>query len=321
MSKHDRPARPIRLLCLLVVLGLLVTACSGGGDDDPTSTIEPAVAVDTATVEQATPAPTIEPATATPSPEPEPSATLTRSVPAPTVAVPIQRTPTPVPPNPTPESEPTQDVPSGDTGVPTIGDLLLESDLSDWEQVEFEYGTGFVADGSYHINVTESDGSFIILRSNQTDFADILVTLDMRMLTASVDSRACVTARADYNYQYNYAMCVTGAGETYAIYEYFDLNGTYHLETLFETTIREGVNPATEWNNLSIIAFGEEIGFFVNDTFLGLATHSGPPAGSVGFYVENYDPNGVEFEFANLWVWAVEADDITAQYKSSTSLP
>lgn len=312
MSRHNLQTKRAIVAFLLVGLTLVPTACSGDSAD-PTATSEPVVAADTATVEPPAPTATatVEPSatpTPSPSPEPEPSATPTRSAPAPTVAVPIQRTPTPIPPDPTPEPEPTVDVPSGSTGEPTIGDLLLESDLSDWEQVEFEFGTGFVADGSYHINVTQAEGSFIILRSNQTDFADILVSLDVRMVTESTDSYGCVTARADYDYQYNYAMCITNAGDTYAIYEYFDPDGTYHVETLFELETREGTNPATEWNNLSIIAFGEDLGFFVNDTFLGLATHTGPPAGSVGFYVENYDLNGVEFEFANLQVWAVTSD-------------
>ncbi len=293
--------------CAFIGVALILTAC-GGASADATSTPEPVVAADTATVEPATPTATVEPATPTssPSPEPEPTATPTRSAPAPTVAMPIQRTPTPVPPASTPEPEPTLEIPGGSTGEPALGDLLLESDLSDWEQIDGEFGTGVVADGSYHINVTQAEGSFIILRSNQTDFADILVSLDVRMVTESTSSSGCVTARADYDYQYNYAMCITNAGETYAIYEYFDPDGTYHLEMLFEIEAREGANPASEWNNLSIIAFGEELGFFVNDTFLGLTTHAGPPAGSAGFYVENYDPNGVEFEFANLQVWAVE---------------
>lgn len=312
MLRPQRRSAVLKAAGAVVGLALLLAACSGD-DADPTSTAEPVVAASTATatVEPPTPTSTVEPATPTPSPEPEPSATPTRSGPAPTVFAPIQRTATPVPPNPestaepTAATEPTADIPPDSSGDVQIGELLLESDLSDWEQVEFEFGSGFVADGSYHINVTQAEGSFIMLRSEQSDFGDVLVSLDVRMLAPATEAYGCVLSRTDYDYQYYYGICISQAAETFAIFGNSDANGEFQVDILFDLEAREGTNPVTEWNNLAVITYGEEIGFFVNDTFLGVTTHSGPLAGSAGFYVENYDPNGVEFEFANLQVWEV----------------
>ena len=300
--------RRARLVFLLGSLALLLVAC-GGDEEDATATAAPAAAEATPTEQITTPEPepteTPEP-TATATPEPEPTATPTRFVPAPTVAAPLYIPPTAVPtspPEPTPESE----EPSEPSEGGSIGELLLATDLTDWPVVEYDFGRGYPGEGGYYIQVHATDGSAIFLRDTQTNFTDVVASVDLQLMTPdSPNTWGCLITHADaINTDYNYSLCINGWGDSLAAYEYVDQDGNYQTEILIELDMHPGLNAPTEVNTLTIVSNGIDFGFFLNDTLIGTASHSGPPSGAVGFYVAGYDAEPGEYRFTNLEVWEI----------------
>jgi hypothetical protein len=293
------------LILLISVLALLLTAC-GGSSDEPAATVPAQAAQSTPTIETIPPSPTPEPeptATSTATPEQEPTATPMRTLPAPTVAAPLYQPPTPIP---TAATEPTPeiDLPEDDSGTE---ELLLISDLTDRDEGDLDIGRGFVGDGAYHIYNASNEGLEIYSRYDGLDFGDVLVSIDVRMVSDSLNAFACLMSRADpFEWNYGYTFCINGYSETFGEFEYVDENGERQFERLIDFDVRESTLPANEWNTLSIISIGEDFGFFVNDELIGVAVHSGPPSGSVAFFVYNYDESPTEWQFTNLMVWSAE---------------
>ncbi|MEZ4570188.1 MAG: hypothetical protein R2849_07650 [Thermomicrobiales bacterium] len=120
-----------------------------------------------------------------------------------------------------------------------------------------------------------------------------------------VFSSACLVTRLDpVSLSYNYEMCLTNDGNTDARYEQVNPDDS---QVLLPFEQRPGSTDANEWTRLSIIHRGQALWFLINDELVGTASHTGPPGGFVGIYVDNLDFLGpVEWEFTNLTVWAVE---------------
>ncbi|CAN5725558.1 hypothetical protein BH23CHL2_BH23CHL2_21090 [soil metagenome] len=199
----------------------------------------------------------------------------------------------------------------GYSGVPEPGDVLLETDFSNWVTGELESGELFFSDdGYYHVLVDRGGGSFVSAYSvDHEPFTDVAVSVDMRMLSNSPDGQGCVLTRVDQvNQQYDYALCIDGVGNVEALYEEFDAAGNYGSEPLISSgTVT--VPPPTEWTTLTIISRGDEFWFLIHGEIIGSARHSGPPGGSAGIIVNNFageDGVPAEFAFTNLVVQAIE---------------
>jgi hypothetical protein len=115
-------------------------------------------------------------------------------------------------------------------------------------------------------------------------------------------SEACLMVRLAEDLSRDYAFCITGDGQTVALHE--DNSGdTSDITTLLDYDNRPGTNPATEWNELKLYAIGDHLWFVINGVLAGDVRHaSDTNAGSVGFYVINFDTVPVEFEWDALTV-------------------
>jgi hypothetical protein len=302
--------------CCLALM-LVLTACIGD-EDDPAATA-PAAADNTPSAEVALPT-----ATFTPEPEPtatdvpEPTATNTPYVPAPTVAVPRYQPPPPPPapperdqePEPTPDNAvPTQ--PPPDQDVPDSGDtdgLLLISDLTDLQDWETEIGNGFTVEGGYYVVNFDSTGrEYWDITFSQEQFGDIVASIDVLNVGESSGSIACLAVRTTPEGWTNaYTLCLSGSGETFADFKYVDADGQYLYEELVGFEVREGTLPTNEWNTLTVVAYGQELGFLINEELVGVAIHPAIGIGGVAFAVGNYDAVPGEWIFTNLQVWQIE---------------
>ena len=125
----------------------------------------------------------------------------------------------------------------------------------------------------------------------------------MRLDSGSGLSSGCLMARANVNGDYDYALCLDADGNSYAVYEGFDVHDNYFAESLLDPAQRDGTNAMSDWNTLKMIVLGNELWFIVNDTVLGTLTYAdGAPAGAAGFYTYNDDDPTAEFEFRNLLI-------------------
>src|SRR5690606_39754820 len=57
-------------------------------------------------------------------------------------------------------------------GLPAIGELLYDEDLSTWPEVTYDFGHGYVHEGAYYIYNTSSVGDGIYLRTGLLDISD-----------------------------------------------------------------------------------------------------------------------------------------------------
>jgi hypothetical protein len=320
MAQTSRvPALPMGCVALFLALTLLLTACGGndnGSDNSPTATPEAQASEPTAVVEP----------TATPEPEPtatftpEPTATPTPYQPAPTVSAPLYQQPVPPAPptrepEPTPQQEqPVPTVPPEDqdapADVPDEGEtdgLLLFDDLSGYVAQENEIGFGYVGEFGYHI-VIDNDATgreYWVGGYAAEQFYDVVAMIDVRRVAGGPNTAACLALRtAEDAWSYAYALCITPTGASYADFKYVDSEGNYLYEEIVEFGNREPLSE--EWNTLTIVASGQDLGFLVNDEVIGVAIHPSIESGGVAFFVTNYDEVIPEWAFANLMVWQIE---------------
>jgi hypothetical protein len=315
---------PAGFVAAVLALMLLLSACGGddnGGDDPPTATPE-AQAVEPTATATSTPEPTATPeATATSTPEPTPTPTPYQA--PPTVAAPIYQPPAPPPVPPTREPEPTpvQDEPAptvppedqdAPVDVPDEGEtegLLLIDDLTGFFAQENEIGFGYVGEFGYHI-VIDNDSTgreYWDISYTQEQYADVVAMIDVRHVAGSANSFACLALRtAPDGWSSAYALCITGDGNTFADFKYVDGEGNYLYEEIVEFGLREGTAPPTEWNTLTIVAYGQDLGFLVNDEVIGVAIHPSIEAGGVAFLSGNWGEEPPEWAFTNLQVWQIE---------------
>jgi hypothetical protein len=308
---------PRSMIACCLALMLMLAAC--GGDDDDADATAQAVA-------ESTPTEVIAPPTATATPEPEPTATdvpeptptNTPYVPAPTVAVPRYQPPPPPPapperdqePAPTPDSAvptqppPEQDIPDSDD---TSG-LLLLSDLTDLQDWDNEIGSGFTVDGGYYmVNFDSTGRENWELSFAHHEYVDIVASIDVRNVGESLASMACLAVRTTpEGWTSAYTLCLSGFGETWADFKYVDSDDQYLFEELVGFDVREGTLPANEWNTLTIVAYGQDLGFLINEELVGVAIHPAIEIGGVAFAVGNYDTAPAEWIFTNLFVWQIE---------------
>jgi len=192
--------------------------------------------------------------------------------------------------------------------VPTEGEILYQSNLSDWETGPVENGT-YSWDGSrFHISVTESGGLFLG-QYTTTSYTDISASVDIKLEAGTGDG--CLLVRADVSGDYDYALCVyydpdSNAAYAYAIYEWFDSDGNYQNSPLAGTFVLDGADALTTGVNLKIIIKGTHLWFLINGELLGDAEYTdGSLSGSVGMNVVNYSDDNSEFSYTNLVIRAL----------------
>jgi V8-like Glu-specific endopeptidase len=193
------------------------------------------------------------------------------------------------------------DLPQPDQ-VPNEGDIIGAADFSTWSTGPNSIGETSYVDGEYRVRVDETEGAFYAQFATGVTMTDGGLSLDVKLLTDSQYGEACLTARADpsYNYDWGYALCLSGDGALYAVYEGFDESGAYFSTTLLDLTTNGATRPTNEWNTLKIIAQGDRFWFFINGVLLGSAANGEHLSGALGFYVANFDAGPVEWAFRNL---------------------
>lgn len=313
---------PASVIAAVLTLMLILAACGGDDDETPVATpTEEAVAAATAT---ATPEPT---PTETPTPEPTPTATPYQ--PAPTVAAPLYQPPAPPAaptrePEPEPEPEPEDpgqveedpepppesDIPDDNPEEdPDVGELLLANDLTGFITQENELGYGFATEDGYHV-VLDGDTSgreYWDLSYAGEQFTNIIVSIDVRFVGGGPSSFACLAARtAPTGWDNAYVLCITGFNETFADYKWVDEEGLYYYEALTSFGVREATRQVGEWNTLTIVTRGQDLGFFINDELIDIVPHPAIEVGGVAFLAGNWDENPPEWAFTNLEVWAFD---------------
>lgn len=194
---------------------------------------------------------------------------------------------------------------TGFQGGPQIGEELYSSTLEDWEAAQLDFGSTFVQDAAYHIQVTGTDGANIY--ANTLDnYGDVSAQVDLLGVLADPDGfEGCLMVRfqAEATSGERYSLCLNAAGAVNAYYEGYDAEGAFQSENLLAADV--ALDPFV-WNQLQIVVRGGELYFFANETLLGTAEHSGPAEGTVGVIVYNYGTSPAEFGFTNLVIYAVQ---------------
>ncbi|CAN5662630.1 hypothetical protein BH23CHL2_BH23CHL2_27240 [soil metagenome] len=281
------------LVAIIAVMSLasfqfgFIGGTESGNDPTPTATstsVEAAAPDETATstptatipaVVPAEPTATIEPAsTATLEPMPTPTATLRPTItPMPTRTPIVIHTPTPAP-----NADPPTEAPQPDTG-PVEGQVLMETDLSNWATGTLDNGELFLSNGTYHMVEYFGGGGWVVaFWNNAQPFTDFSVSVDLRWLAGEGSTDACVMARLDsIGQSYTYLLCIDGSGGVSAFYSRFNENGEITSDVLLPYGEFSAASPEN-WTTLKIIVRGEELWFYANGTLAGTVQHTGPRA-------------------------------------------
>ncbi|HUG15530.1 MAG TPA: hypothetical protein VMM78_11010 [Thermomicrobiales bacterium] len=241
-----------------------------------------------------TPTPTATP-TATPSPTPAPSPTPTAT---------STPTPTPTPAGP------------GAHNIPRERQVVLNTSGRGWD---YEDPTGVTAtfiDGELRVRIDELlDDAYWNETYAQTHFdhyADVSVSVDVRLVEGAGYSQACLIMRADPNWEsmHGYHLCLDTIDEQpLPFFAEISCDGRgwdiHDVDLAPRTTAVQSVG---EWNTLKIVAHEGQFWFLVNDVLVGTGMHDGPLMGAVGMYVVAEDDVPVEYAFRKLTVRAI-ADD------------
>lgn len=194
---------------------------------------------------------------------------------------------------------------TGFLGGPQIGEELYVSTMEDWEAAQLDFGSTFVQDAAYHVQVTGADGANIF--ANTLDvYGDVSAQVDLLGVLADPDGfEGCLMVRyaAEAASNERYSLCLNAAGAVNAYYEGYDAEGAFQSENLLAADV--ALDPFV-WNQLQIVVRGSELYFFANGTLLGTAEHTGPTDGAVGVIVYNYGTSPAEFAFTNLTIYAVQ---------------
>lgn len=310
------------LLAAVIAILLTIAACGSGDDPEPTP-----LPTDVAAVEPTfTPTPEPEPtATSTP----EPTATPTMYVPAPTVAAPLHQPPPQAPAAPPPPTEPAEEPVEEPTAAPepepepeqegnqqpepepeegSLGDPVISHPLTGLAGWEIDYARAIPVENGFQIVNTSSDGREIWEAAYLGEqLGNVVAVLDVTDVGASYSGYACLAVRTSPGvWEYAYAVCLNGYGESFADFKYVDVDGNYIYEELAPFEVREGTRPVREWNTLVIAASGQDFAFYINDTLLGTAIHPSIESGGISFGVGNLEEASAEWVFANLEVWEIQ---------------
>lgn len=191
---------------------------------------------------------------------------------------------------------------------PPVDEVLYESTLEDWPAATFTGGATFYEGGTYHIQVTDSDGFQVSQFTPDYDYADITSQIDVRLASDAVLSEACLIAHAQPGLVSGYLLCIDGSGETVAYQQGMNSQGNDIAVILLESELRDAANPADEWNTLTMSVGGPELVFSVNGVEVGTSPYSGPSSGAVGIVVTNDDEVEAEYEFRDLSVRSFVAE-------------
>ena len=223
----------------------------------------------------------------------------------------------------TPSNDPTWQVEAGNVGqhyytwrydqpsneVPSDQEPLVVWNANDWLPAQYEdehVSVKVVGDALHHRTNTDIP----IFSWVDVPTGDYSVSADVRLVDAGgtdpESTFACITARQSPDFSSNYVLCIYPDGWVSAVYEYFDEEGVYVFEELFENGFSDLVGPANEWNTLKIVVLHDQVWFLVNGSLYGTATHAGPLTGKPAMYVVSLDGAWVEWAFTNFNVYSLK---------------
>lgn len=190
-------------------------------------------------------------------------------------------------------------------GLPSEGAILYDRPLTEWLKENTEEGWFAVEGDTFHIGMYLGDGRTKETWTANDDFSDISASVNIRQVSMDTNSAGCLAVRQHVD-EGEYQLCILSNGLTWATYDYVDGSGAWHSEEILPAAERDGVNPSTAWNELRIVARGNQLWFVVNGTLLDSATHNGRSAGHVAIQVTNWGVDTVEWEFSELVVRSVD---------------
>jgi thermitase len=185
---------------------------------------------------------------------------------------------------------------------PPAAEVLYVSTLEEWPEATVSGGATFVQDEAYHILVTESGGFSLPQMVPDTEFGDISATVEIRGISGTGESEACLILHADPGVISGYLWCIDGAGETVAYYHGMDAEGSDTVDVLLERSLRGETNPAGEWNTLGIETASGTFNFEINLMTVGVHEQPGASSGAVGIAVTNSNDVDAEYAFRNLTI-------------------
>ncbi len=200
--------------------------------------------------------------------------------------------------------------PDQDNEPPAEGEVLATANFSTAPTGDLVDNEGATTgrlsyDGTYHIEIFNQDGFFPVYPPDE--FGDASYTVDTRMVSNTPAGEGCLIARADPSgdYAWAYTFCVRGDGMTFAGYEGIGPSG-YYFDLLLPPEARAGTNPASEWNELKIIARGDRLWYLINGNLAGNVTHGTHQQGAAGVLVFNDGETPTHWEFRDLEIRLVE---------------
>jgi hypothetical protein len=184
-------------------------------------------------------------------------------------------------------------------------EVLYQRPLTEWNTHADERGWFAIIGDALEIGVRGGQGAVHGSWTNQADFSNVSVAVDMRLTTEGRDVQGCVDSRHDPSTG-SYAFCLGSDGSTSAIYSYRDINGIWRQDYLLEPAHRPGTNPVTQWNNLKIVSHDDHFWFVINGVVHGPVFDTRRSNGSAAIFVVNWDSQPAAFAFRSLIVKAVD---------------
>ncbi len=146
------------------------------------------------------------------------------------------------------------------------------------------------------------DGGWADAATKRSDFGDVSVSMDVRMVSPVSDGIACLDTRGLFtNTSSDYLeLCLLSTGETTV-----DHYGPA-LIALFGRAQRTGTNPVTSWNTLKIVSKGDVSWFYINNTLIGSAQVGALDKGTAGYWIGDEGDHSVEWQAQNFVVKSVQ---------------
>jgi len=216
------------------------------------------------------------------------------------------------------EETPTPTPPPGDS-IPDEGNVLYQSSLGDWPADTNSSGAVGqpTDDGNAYIAAAPPGAAFYAF--NAVSYGDASYSMDVPPVAETGDSTACLVTRVADSGAYHICLALSEGAAIGTLAFYFDLTGSGNLVELGSFPFDAPVNPEQLFT-LKMIAQSHQFWFFINDNYLGSATHNGPLNGLVGLgliCIDDVDVCGAGY--TNLVIRSIDGDGGTATPTATTS--
>ncbi len=195
---------------------------------------------------------------------------------------------------------------------PAEGQVLSDSPLSGLPPLTSPTGiAGEPTAAGYKLTIPPFDGGGLFDRG--TIYADASYSLSIRSLTAIDLTSGCLAFRVNQTstIEEAYFYCLTyyedDAPGVFAFFTSASSASATPIEEDLGTWRFSTPLPAFDWNTLKVIAKGDQLWFFINQTYLGEVTNDRLAGGSVGFVGYNFNYLDSEtIEFKDLTIRALQ---------------